>query len=78
MELSKMKASVAITRELLEFVDEESHLRQETRSAIIEEALRLWQRQKLEQSLAHGYRAMSTEDSKTAGQHLPLAKEVLR
>ena len=74
---SKSKATIAISREILELVDRESQERHETRSALIEEALRLWQRQKLHRELAAGYQAMAQEDSETAEENLPLSKEIL-
>ena len=73
---SKAKATIAINRELLEVIDRESQERHETRSALIEEALRFWQRQKLNRELAAGYRAMSQEDKETAEENLPLSREI--
>lgn len=72
---SRAKTSVALSPDLLEAVDQEAQGRDETRSAVIEEALRLWQRVRLEQALAEGYRAMSEENRKTAEGHLPLFKK---
>ena len=74
---SKLKATVALEKEIFEMVDQESRERHRTRSAIIEEALRFWQARKLEQALAEGYLAMAKEDQKTAEEHLPLSKEIL-
>lgn len=59
-------------------IDEESRRRHETRSALVEEALRFWQRSLLERSLAQGYQNMAEEDRQTAESHLILSKEVLR
>ena len=73
----KAKATIALRKELLEVVDQESRKRHETRSAIIEEAIALWQRQRLENALAQGYQAMATEDQSMAERHLRLAREIL-
>lgn len=74
---SKAKATIAINKDLLEIVDRESQTRHETRSALVEEALRFWQREKRNRELAAGYRAMAGEDEKTAEDHLPLSREIL-
>lgn len=73
---SKVKTTIAISRDVMTAVDEESRLRDETRSKIIEEALCLWRRQKLRKELAEGYQAMFEEDSKTAEDNLLFAEEV--
>ena len=75
---SKAKATVAFKREILEMVDEESHQHHETRSAIIEKALRVWQRHNLDKVLAEGYQAMAKEDQKEAEKRSRLFfKEIL-
>lgn len=75
---SKAKTTVALKKEILETVDQESRRRHQTRSAVIEEALRLWQRLRLERELAEGYQAMADEDRKTAEKSLHAAREILR
>lgn len=75
---SKIKTTVALPADLLEAIDEESEKRDETRSSLIEEAIRFWKHSQIEQALKKGYAAMAEEDLKTAKKHLPLMKEVLR
>lgn len=74
---TKARATIALSREILEIVDGESLARGETRSALVEEALRFWQGEKLKRELATGYRAMAGEDKETAEGHLPLSREIL-
>jgi predicted transcriptional regulator len=71
----RSKTSIALSPDLFETVERESERQHKTRSAVIEEALRLWQRVRLEQALAEGYRAMSEENRKTAEGHLSLFKK---
>lgn len=74
---SKTRATITLSREILEIVDGESRTRGEARSALVEEALRFWQKERLKRELAAGYRAMAGEDEKTAEDHLPLSREIL-
>jgi hypothetical protein len=48
------------------------------RSQIVEEALRLWRRSQVEQALKKGYRAMASEDRRTAEQGLDAGWEIVR
>lgn len=74
---SKQKVTVTIDESIVREIDRLSKERNETRSHLIEKALKAWRRKQLEQELIEGYRAMAKEDEKTAEQNLAAGKEAI-
>lgn len=74
---SKQKVTVTIDESIVREIDRLSKERNETRSHLIEKALKTWRRKQLEQELIDGYRAMAKEDAKTAEHNLEVGKEVI-
>lgn len=74
---SKQKVTVTIDESIVRDIDKLSKETNETRSHLIEEALKAWRRGQMEQELIDGYRAMAKEDSKTAEQNLEAGKEAI-
>lgn len=73
---SKLKATIALSPDVFQIVDQESKNKGETRSAVIETALRYWQRQKRDRALANGYQAMAHENKQDATKNLSLFNEL--
>jgi len=76
--MSKEKITVTIEEELLQDLDRAAKLQGESRSRILEKAIRTWKQSLLRQDLIEGYRAMSDEDLKVAEQNLAAGYEVLK
>lgn len=74
---SKQKVTVTIDEAIVREIDKLSEEMNETRSHLIEEALKAWRRGQMEQELIDGYRAMAKEDAKTAEQNLATGKEAI-
>ena len=74
---SKQKVTVTIDEAIVREIDKLSKEMNETRSHLIEEALKAWRRGQVEQGLIDGYRAMAKEDAKTAEQNLAAGKEAI-
>lgn len=74
---SKQKVTVTIDKSIVREIDKLSKEMNETRSHLIEEALKAWRRGQVEQELIDGYCAMSKEDAKTAEQNLEAGKEAI-
>lgn len=74
---SKQKVTVTIDEAIVREIDKLSKEMNETRSHLIEEALKAWRRGQMEQELIDGYRAMAREDAKTAEQNLEAGKEAI-
>ena len=75
---SKVKVTVSLDKSLVKELEGVSRRSQTPRSRLVEEALRFWQRSRLEQQLKEGYEAMAKEDRATAEENLAAGWEILR
>lgn len=75
---SKLKVTITIDEDLVKEIDMLSKERTESRSHLIEEAIKLWKQKQLEKELIDGYLAMAKEDVETAEANLEAGIEVLR
>lgn len=75
---SKVKVTVSLDKSLVKELEGVSQQSRTPRSRLIEEALRFWQRSRLEQQLKEGYEAMAKEDRATAEENLAAGWEILR
>jgi len=73
----RQKVTVTIASDRLEQLDEIAVARDTNRSALIEEALEVWEKEQLNQELAVGYKAMAEEDRRTAEERLRSGSETL-
>ncbi|MBM3330385.1 ribbon-helix-helix protein, CopG family [candidate division WOR-3 bacterium] len=73
----RQKVTVTIASDRLEQLDEIAVARDTNRSALIEEALEVWEKEQLNQELAVGYKAMAEEDRRTAEERLRSGSENL-
>ena len=73
----RQKVTVTIASDRLEQLDEIAVARDTNRSALIEEALEVWEKDRLNQELAAGYKAMADEDRRTAEERLRSGSETL-
>jgi len=71
------KVTISIASDRLAQLDEIVIARDTNRSALIEEALAVWEERGLKQELADGYKAMAVEDRKTAEANLRSGVETL-
>ena len=71
------KVTISIASDRLAQLDEIVIARDTNRSALIEEALAVWEERGLKQELADGYKAMAAEDLKTAEANLRSGVETL-
>ena len=71
------KVTISIASDRLAELDEIAVARDTNRSALIEEALAVWEERRLKRELADGYRAMAAEDRKTAEANLRSGVETL-
>lgn len=71
------KVTISIAADRLAELDEIAIARDTNRSALIEEALAVWEERRLKQELADGYKAMAAEDRRTAEANLRSGVETL-
>jgi metal-responsive CopG/Arc/MetJ family transcriptional regulator len=71
------KVTISIALDRLAQLDEAVIARDTNRSALIEEALAVWEERRLKQELADGYEAMAEEDRRTAEANLRSGVETL-
>ena len=71
------KVTISIASDRLARLDEIVIARDTNRSALIEEALAVWEERRLKRELADGYKAMAAEDRKTAEANLRSGVETL-
>lgn len=74
---SKVKITVSVDATLLRELEAASRQKRKPRSRLMEEALRLWKRSRLEQALKEGYQTMAKEDRATARRHLAAGWEAM-
>jgi len=73
----RQKVTISLASDRLAELDDIVVARDSNRSALIEEALDVWRKTRLERELAEGYRAMAEEDRKTAEDNLGSGVEAL-
>ena len=75
---NKLKVTITLGKTILEEIDRLSKERTESRSGMIEEAIKVWKQKRLEKELMDGYLAMGKEDLETAESNLEAGTEVLK
>ena len=76
--MSKEKITVSIEEELVQDLDLTAKSLKESRSSVVEAAIRTWKKSRIEQELIEGYRAMADEDVKVAEKSLAAGYEALK
>ena len=76
--MGKTKITVTLEETLVEALARFSEQRAQSRSQIVEEAVRSWERRQIEQELIEGYQAMAQEDLERAEIHFPAGLEALK
>ena len=74
---NKLKVTVTIEKSIVREIDRASSEQGESRSRVIEKAIRQWRERELNKKLIEGYLAMAKEDVETAEANLAAAVEVL-
>ena len=75
---NKQKITITVDEAILKEIDKFSESHGESRSHLIEDAIRVWRKKKLEKELIDGYLAMAKENSEMAENHLEAGREVLK
>lgn len=74
---TKVKLTVTVGRELVDELDREAKKRKLSRSALVEEAIRLLKKRQLEQALRKGYEDMSEENLRVAEEAIRYGSEAM-
>lgn len=75
---NKLKVTITLDQAIVEEIDRLSKEQKESRSHIIEEAIKVWKQKRLEKELIDGYLAMAKEDLEIAEANLEAGMEVLK
>ncbi len=75
---NKLKVTITIEKAIVEEIDRLSKEQKESRSHLIEEAIKVWREKHLEKELINGYLAMAKKDAETAEANLEAGIEVLK
>lgn len=75
--MAKTKITISIKENLLKELDDIAKLQHTNRSKLIEEAIRVWEKERIEAALKQGYQTMAKEDRKMAEEHLKATQEIL-
>jgi metal-responsive CopG/Arc/MetJ family transcriptional regulator len=73
----KVKLTLSLDENVVETLDFVSKQSKQPRSRVVQDAIQLWQRRRVQQELADGYRSMSKEDQETAELRLAAFREIL-
>lgn len=74
---TKVKLTISINRDLVKELDEETKTRKTSRSALVEEGIKLLKKKRMEDALKSGYQAMAEENLKVAEETIAYGSEVL-
>ena len=74
----KQKVTVTISESVIRELDKLLKEKKESRSRVIEEAIKLWRQKQLERALIKGYLAMGKEDAELAEANFEAGAEVLK
>ncbi len=72
----RAKLSITVDPELYQVVDRQAKRAKVSKSSIVEEAIRLWERQRLMSLAREGYQRMAAEDQADAEAYLPVLVEI--
>ncbi|MCK4235156.1 ribbon-helix-helix domain-containing protein [candidate division WOR-3 bacterium] len=75
--MPKTKITISINEDFLNELDKIAKLQQTNRSKLIDEALKVWEKERIEAELKQGYLAMAKEDKKIAEENLKIIRETL-
>ena len=75
--MSKTKITISIDKKFVANLDRIAKLKRSNRSALIEEAIKAWERKYIEAALKQGYQTMAKEDCKAAEEYIRIAQEIL-
>ena len=75
---NKQKVTITIDEAILKEIDKFSKSQGESRSRLIEDAIRVWREKELEKELIDGYLTMAKEDAEMAENHMEAGTEVLK
>ncbi len=76
--MSKERITITLEEELVKELDRAAEALKQSRSNVVELAVRAWKKEQLERELKEGYQAMAVEDLKVAEENLPAGYEVLK
>jgi metal-responsive CopG/Arc/MetJ family transcriptional regulator len=74
---TRLKVTITLDESVVREIDRVSRRQKESRSRIMEEALKEWKQKQLEKELIEGYRAMAKEDQEMAEANLDAGVETL-
>ena len=74
---AKAKLTVTIGRDLARELDKEAKTRKISRSALVEEAIKLLKKKRIEELLKSGYQAMADENLKVAEETIHYGSEAM-
>jgi len=74
---TKAKLTVTIGRDLVKELDKEAKARKISRSALVEEAIKLLKKKRIEELLKSGYRDMADENLKVAEEAIHYGSEAM-
>lgn len=74
---TRLKVTITLDESVVREIDRVSRRQKESRSRIMEEALKEWKQKQLEKELVEGYRAMAKEDWEMAEANLEAGVETL-
>jgi metal-responsive CopG/Arc/MetJ family transcriptional regulator len=75
---TRLKVTITMDESIIREIDRVSRKQKESRSRIMEEAMKEWKQKQIEKELIEGYRAMTQEDQEIAEANLEASAETLK
>ena len=73
---TRLKVTITMDESIIREIDRVSRKQKESRSRIMEEAMKEWKQKQIEKELIEGYRAMAQEDQEMAEANLEASKAI--
>lgn len=75
--MSKTKITISISKDYVEELDKIAKSQNTNRSELIEEAIKVWEKRRIDYALKKGYQEMRAEDKKVSEENLKNVGEIL-
>ena len=75
--MAKTRITVTLDEKYVNDLDRIARIKKINRSALVEEAILLWEKENINRALMYGYQCMVKEDSRAVEDYIKIAREIL-
>ncbi|OGC43886.1 hypothetical protein A2Y85_07860 [candidate division WOR-3 bacterium RBG_13_43_14] len=75
--MAKTRITITLDEKYVKDLDRIARIKKINRSALVEEAILLWEKENINRALVYGYQSMVKEDSQVVEEYIKIAGEIL-